>query len=189
MICRCSDMDFSKLHQFGYWENAVNGFILDAEYPHNWCWLWSQNVYHVVVNPAKPLIYHAKNGTQYRTGWAYLTDMGSVPVPLQGIPGLSKDGFLPAYLFHDFACDSAGLYASVDDGKTWAFMALTRRQCDDLLSDMIAALGGTVAHSIIWAGVRIGSRFQPHPEGFWMVDDHGNLTPETDFSVPPMVQP
>ena len=106
------------------------------------------------------------------------TDLGSVPVPLQAIPGLGKDRFRAAYIFHDSACREGCLYRSAggglvthrdSQGNWWAsFMdnaepfvrvPVTRAQADAMLYSMIRAdrRAWLVQAATIYAGVRIGA--------------------------------
>ena len=114
-------------------------------------------IYKVELDEANSLCYF--DGVYYwQPDRHYFSDMGSVPRLAQVFAAFGKDHYLLSYLFHDCAYTFKGLYRS-DLGARFGyeFFALTRKQADEMLYDMIRAEGGwRITAWAIYRAVRLG---------------------------------
>ena len=166
---------------YGFFEHECTGYneIQVARRP------WPRLAIYRVTCSTTPIVYHSPGGILYRIGHTFLSDRGTIPFGVRWL--FPPDSYLPGFYFHDFGCSSGGLYVSYDAGKTWTFIPMTRAEIDDLLYLMVGALGGgVIVRHLIWSGVRSEGSFAEFPSGFWQIDEHGALTPFTDYAIPPM---
>ena len=112
------------------------------------------------LNPDHPLTYQAENGEFWQPGKKFLTDWGSIPVPVQTL--LAPDDCL-GYPFHDFGYGYGGLWYS-HGGLRWDFARLDRVDVDNLLLVMIAAQWGMAKARVVWAAVRLFGWTCWHPK-------------------------
>lgn len=77
----------------------------------------------------------------------FVSDLGSIPVFVRGMPALAPDGpGVAAFLIHDLNYLTKGLHGVYD-----------RKAADVMLRDGLEALGvGKIERNIIYAGVRAG---------------------------------
>ena len=122
----------------GYFENPM-GFELKK--------VPASDLYLFRLDAKKPLQFHLISGQIVQPDKKMLTDMASVPRCFQWLPSMAKDSFLAPY-FHDSAYKNHGIYV---DGQK---VAMTRKEADEMLRDMIHAEGGKTACWIYYAGVR-----------------------------------
>ena len=120
---------------------------------------WGKEMYEFTNDDADPLTC-CVDGILYRPDHHYKTDLGSVPRTFQFIlpEYFAKDRYVKSYLFHDSAYNHGGVWVAVNGG--WEFKAITRKQADEMLRDMILLEGGSKANArLIYWGVRAGGRF------------------------------
>jgi hypothetical protein len=123
-----------------------------------WGLLWRKELWEFRLLPYTSLQYRSNVGDLWCPNRYFLTDFGSIPPPLRGLPGLSAARFLFPYLFHDSGYSDGGLWRSVDGGLTWVFRELTRAQVDALLLEMIqndVHPGGFVLAHAVHGAVRV----------------------------------
>jgi hypothetical protein len=92
------------------------------------------------VNPPKLVLRDGRIVTFFKGA---PSDGGSIPFIVQWWTGLTRDRFKPAFYFHDLMYANGGAWISCDGGATWAFVELTRYECDDILDQAIQASDGT----------------------------------------------
>jgi hypothetical protein len=118
--------------------------------------MWGKQIYEFTNHKNDPLT--CKMGLiLYRPDRHFYTDLGSVPKTFQKLlpRWFAKDRFAKSYIFHDSAYKHKGVWVNVN-GK-WEFRALTRKQADEMLYEMILLEGGSrAAARLIYAGVRMG---------------------------------
>ena len=103
---------------------------------------------------------------EIRPGARFLTDFGSIPPPLRGLPSLSSTLFLGPYLIHDDGCRNGGLWVRQVGRTLFHFVHMDRLEMDSLLKLMIRASpwdGSWRQAELIYAGVRVGAAFMPFP--------------------------
>lgn len=114
-------------------------------------------VYWIRLSPISPLTYIRPTGEAIRPPDSYCTDMGSIPGPLQWVPGFAKDRFLLTYVMHDAAYCGHGLYFRSPGASCFGFRAMRRKDADALLYETVLAEGGSrLLARCIWLGVRAG---------------------------------
>ena len=119
-----------------------------------------KQMYNFIPDPTAPVTFNDGNHLLY-IDCAFKTDLGTIPQPLQAIPGLSKDDYEISYCFHDKNCRSGGLLTAQ------GFRAYTRAQADALLRQMVRVeatlkqrpIAKRMAPWAVWLGVRIGAMF------------------------------
>lgn len=81
-------------------------------------------------------------GTRTRIGKRLRTDYGSIPRPVQLIPGFGATDFLFAYLHHDDGYSKHGITFQFPGSHEWLFLSMQRESVDMLLPIQIGAQGG-----------------------------------------------
>lgn len=117
---------------------------------------WGEQIWQFTNSARNPLTY-TEGLVQYRPDRHFFTDLKSTPTMLQAIAPqwFAKDGFPRSTIFHDSAYVHHGVYVSVHG--VFEFRALTRKQADEMLYNMVLAEGGSkTAAMLIYAGVRAG---------------------------------
>ena len=115
------------------------------------------------TNGRPPLTFHDSDGAAYQPDNHFVSDGGSVPPLLWGVPFLSLDpqAYPRSYPLHDSAFRYGGLYVrEYGTRQRFRFQLLERRFCDDLLKRMVRADGA--GRGGAWAirfGVWLGSRW------------------------------
>lgn len=135
------------------------GYTARYDHSERWCWLWTREIYEITIDRKNPLVYVDEAGAWWMTDRHYTTDFGSIPPPLQSIPGMDRERHRFPYLFHDSAYQEGGLWKSLDSGRTWRFHELARVEADKMLSEMIRhdlEPGGAITRLTIFWGVRLG---------------------------------
>jgi hypothetical protein len=135
------------------------GYTARFDHSERWCWFWQRQIYEITIAKHNPLVYVDEAGAWWMTDRHYFTDWGSVPPPLQSIPGLDRERHRFPFLFHDSGYQEGGLWRSTDSGRTWLFIELARVEVDKMLAEMIRhdiEPGGTVNRLAIFWGVRLG---------------------------------
>ena len=141
-----------------------------------WLDLWADPLYRVTIDQDNPLTFVEADGTMRRPVLgSYYSDMGSIPVFFQGIPGMGKDRWLVSYAMHDFMCDAGYLWELPEGSTTWQQAPMTRILCDQMLRRMIAAQGASPMEQwVIYRGVRLGAPFMNFPAGFPIINPDGS---------------
>lgn len=121
-----------------------------------WPLTWSKAIHSFKLDERHPITWVDRNGGHWQPDrHENETDLGSIPPPLRSC--FPQDEYEPAYIFHDSAYKHGGLYFSVTLDGPYRFVATSRRQADDLLADIICALGGGACRrGTIWTAVRLG---------------------------------
>jgi hypothetical protein len=83
------------------------------------------------LDPTFPLTLILDDGRYLRPAGSGTTDFGSVPAGTQSIVGPLE--YAISYIFHDSAYQNHGWWESADQGKTWAFVAHTEHDANDML--------------------------------------------------------
>ena len=153
-----------------------DGYDLIQVQVQSWLWLWSDALYNVALNPDNPLTFIEADGTMRRPVLgSYYSDLGSIPVFFQGIPGMMKDEWLCSYIMHDFCVDSGGIWTKGPQDACFTLQPMTRLLCDQMLKRMIAAQGAsTMEQWVIYRGVRLGAPFMNFPAGFPIINPDGS---------------
>ena len=111
---------------------------------------------YTAANPA--MAYIDRSGKYWRPDNHFYTDLGSVPLLLQGIPGLQKDRWIRSYIMHD-SCYKHGYLWCMGEKKE-----LSKGQIDTMLFDMVRAEGGGAFIAwTIYLGVRAGTPLVRYP--------------------------
>ena len=109
-----------------------------------------------------PLTYLDGAGNDYEPDRHFWTDLGSVPWCEEWVPGYSRNRL--AFIFHDSTYNTVpglghGLYVRAPGFHEFRWVALTRRQSDDLMRVMLLAEGVRPSTArCIWAAVRVFGR-------------------------------
>jgi hypothetical protein len=135
----------------------AKGYDERLDHYDRWGWLWEKPIYEITINQSKPLTYIDTNGDLWQPDFHFLTDFGSIPPPLQSVPGLDRERFANAYLFHDSSYTHKGLWMLNSTGN-YRFVGLERKKCDEMLKEMIRfemSPGNVVLAGIIYRAVRL----------------------------------
>ena len=121
-----------------------------------WPFKWTKAIHSFQVNLRNPITWVDRDGMHWQPDrHENETDLGSIPPPLRSC--FPQDEYEPGYVFHDSAYRHGGLYASVSLDGPYGFVPVSRRFADDLLADIIMALGGGACRrGMIWTAVRCG---------------------------------
>jgi hypothetical protein len=121
-----------------------------------WPFRWSKAIHTFQVDLRNPITWVDKDGMHWQPDrHEEETDLGSIPPPLRSC--FPQDEFEPGYVFHDSAYKHGGLYCSVTLDGPYEFEKVTRKFADNLLADIIMALGGGACRrGIVWSAVRCG---------------------------------
>ncbi len=153
------------MREFGWFVNP-QGYSLVKIGEKRWGLMWTVAIYEFTAAPIASLSFVTPMGIRIQRARHGTTDLGSIPPCLQQFPSLSKDRFLLSYLYHDSACANGGLWMRHPGDETYSFHDMSRLECDQLLCRMVGAEGGNAAQRrAIYAGVRIGAKWQRHPLG------------------------
>jgi hypothetical protein len=160
-------MNKSCATPFGEWVNP-KGYTTTKDHNETYLLFWSISVYQVHIPAVDPITFRETNGAELRIT-DLLSDDGSIPPFIWGVPGLSSNRFEYAYLFHDFMCKYGGLFVQGPSEETFHFRRMTRLDADKLLVRMVGADGGNwAARKAIYRGVRIGSTWVRFPSiDYW----------------------
>lgn len=142
------------------WINR-NGYTLRKTGKTQDGFLWWRRVeYEFSLDADAPLTYHHADGCYIQPDRHGITDMGSIPEPLQAV--FPKDRFLDSYILHDSACREHGLYFSSTPAGPYVFAPMDSRRVHRLLRECILAEGGGRLESwLIYQAVqRFGPRFR-----------------------------
>jgi len=146
----------------GFLNTGMNGqpkgFKHNLDHYEPWGWLWEKPVYEITINKSTPLIYIDLAGYWWRMDDHSFTDYGSIPPPLQSIPGLDRERFARAYMFHDSGYTEKGLWQSAEQGEKWRFVSRTRLEMDLMLREMIefeVVPGNAFLRGAIYRAVRM----------------------------------
>ena len=92
-------------------------------------------IYRAALYLDYPLTLALADGVQYQTNRTFETDMGSVPLMLQSLPGgwYQKDRWIRAYLFHDDGYGHGGLWVRRPRQTEFHFEPMSREKIDALL--------------------------------------------------------
>lgn len=138
--------------------NAFHGYDTHWLRTEKWGWFWPftwcKAIHSFQLHRLHPLTWVDRNGMHYQPDrHEQETDLGSIPPPLRA--RFPQDEYEPAYVFHDSAYRHGGLYTSVTLDGPYKFTRMTRKEADDLLADIIYALGGGACkRATIWTAVR-----------------------------------
>ena len=138
------------------------GYECIKDYDENWPFSWgpwSKTVWYFELNEINPLKYIREDGIYVKPSVPfYDTDFGSIPPPLRALPSLNESRFLLGYLFHDNIYRTHWVFASNDQGITWARKDMTRSETDSQLNEMILhdpQPGSLVARDTIWGMLKL----------------------------------
>lgn len=155
----------------GYFRNAQNGKLslpIRFEPPIGPRWLapilravcGDTAIYRYHADEANPLTLVLADGTEYQPNRTFETDMGSIPLLLQAIPGgwYQKDRLLPAYILHDDGYGHGGLFVRRPGATEFTFEPMGKDKIDALLYVGALILGAPRKHAarIYWAVDRFG---------------------------------
>lgn len=131
------------------------GFVLNNPVNKRWGLFWRVTTWEVSINKEFPLTFEWSEHSRWTCNYNFKSDLGSIPPPLEALPGLSSSQYPCSYLFHDCGCRHGGLY------HNGIFVDLTRAQLDNMLANwwIPAEAGGILSRIVIFTGVRIGSWF------------------------------
>ncbi len=87
------------------------------------------------LNLDSPLTYHDGKGGKIQPNRKYITDLGSVPKPLQTF--VAPDKYKLSFLFHDSAWEHGGLWYCAPGYEEYVFIPTSRRSSNRLLKAMI----------------------------------------------------
>jgi hypothetical protein len=157
--------DEVKCGKYGTLFNYRSGLELNWRRTENWCFLWKKIWWDSHVPALHPLMWQsAKTGLIYRpastrqleTRLHRLTDLGSIPPPLQSFFPPAEAPF--AYFPHDVGYGCGGLWTSMFVDGPWRFTPMTRWELDDLCLRDILEAGGTSLprRTVIYDCVRVG---------------------------------
>lgn len=147
-----------KLDPIPHFEN-IDGYSLELH--HYEGVIFKKAIYEYTANLLRPLTFVSWNNIEYRPDNHLLTNMASVPIVLQAMPGLSKDRHLLPCIFHDSAYCKGGLYVRTPTSNKFKFIPMERVEADDLLRLMcLFDLAPSPLMSwVYWLGVRLGGRW------------------------------
>lgn len=140
--------------------NVSHGYNLHWLRNESWGWgfwpfKWTKAIHSFKLHPQHPIVWVNTKGHWQPDRHEEETDLGSTPPPIRSC--FPQDQYEPGYIFHDSAYKHGGLYHSVFLDGPYKFKSLTRSEADDLLADIIMALGGGAgSRGTIWTGVRMG---------------------------------
>ena len=124
-------------------------------------WAGPTAIYRYHADLEHPLTLVLSDGTEYQPDRTFETDMGSVPLFLQGLPGglYQKDRWLPAYLPHDSGYTHGGLFVRRPGEAAFRFEPMGKDKVDAILYVSVLILGGPRwnASTIYWAVDRFGT--------------------------------
>jgi hypothetical protein len=135
------------------------GYTARFDHSESWGYFWQRQIYEITIDDRNPLAFVDEFGFWWMTDRHYFTDFGSIPPPLQNIPGLDRERHRFPFLFHDSAYQERGLWRSPDCGENWRFIEMARVEADAFLSKTIRydiIPGGTINRGSIFWGVRLG---------------------------------
>ena len=124
-----------------------------------WGWCWSVPLFEFRQG-RPPLTFHDADGTCYQPDNHFVSDGGSIPPPLWGIPGLRLNpmAWTRSYPIHDSLFQYGGAYVRSRGEGRYAFRLLARTFADGLLRRMVTAEGASRFDAgAIRAGVWLGS--------------------------------
>ena len=143
------------MNRWGEWRNESSAHLANAKRPTGY---WHPRLYEFTASLEWPLTYIDACECSWQPDRHFLTDMGSIPRIVQGLPGLGKDDRLCSYLLHDSAYVHGGLWRSPCTTFGYSFHALTKAEADRLLYYMLRAEGGGwLAAQAIYRAVRLAS--------------------------------
>ena len=123
-----------------------------------WGWLWRVAERRIELDADAPLTLETWPHNFVQTDRIFVSDFGSIPPPITGVPGFSKTRFPKSYLFHDSACQQKGLYvASAIDGP-YEFKPLGHEFVHALLRACVSAEGcssvnaAAIHRAVSWFG-------------------------------------
>lgn len=177
---------FSKRPDLGYFRNwdRINdrGPIRWDEPLGPWIvrkWCGRTGIYEYTADAERPLTMVLADGTEIQPDKHFETDMGSVPLRIQALPGglFQKDRWLAAYILHDSGYSHGGLWVRRPGEGAFHFEPMTKAQVDDLLRTGILILGGPSwnANVIHWAVDEFGTGIWSHREPArvaWKMKNH-----------------
>lgn len=120
---------------------------------------WKPGWFRYSANYPFPLTRVDQYGFQYRPYKdEFDTDLASTPLVLQWLPTLRRERFILPALFHDADYRFHKRKKSIDVGRTWFTVDVTREQADNDLRDGIGyapKAGNSVQSNVYWIGVRL----------------------------------
>ena len=115
--------------------------------------IYGEEMFNFKLDPVAPLYFLRDDGLYMQADRHEITDLGSVPPPLQ--PILSKTRCLLTWVMHDSGYAKGGLYVS-RDGITYAFQKMTRKEIDVfMLMGMKAENLDWLRRTLAYGGVRL----------------------------------
>ena len=124
-----------------------------------WGWFWKVPLFEFRQGKP-PLTFHDYDGSNYQPDNHFISDGGSIPPPLWGLPFFTLNPMAgpKSYPPHDSAFKYRGLYVRRRGEAFYRFRLLPRKFLNDLLKRMIEAEGGTtVERGSVRLGVGLGS--------------------------------
>ena len=177
--------------EYGTLFNLRSGLDLNWRKTERWGVLWQKVYWDAELNRRRPLTYFDKklglfvrpcSPAQLEAGAHFLTDLGSVPPPVQSFFPSAEAPY--AYFFHDQGYRYGGLWVSAtydggmgmatQEGRGrprpyWQFLKMTRREVDDLCLRCMLEAGGVslVRRNMIYDAVRVGgwAAWEPQAPG------------------------
>lgn len=157
--------DEIKCGKYGTLFNYRSGLELNWRRTENWCLLWKKVWWDSHVPALHPLMWQdAATGLIYRPAstrqlemqYHRLTDLGSIPPPVQSFFPPAEAPF--AYFPHDVGYACGGLWTAMSVDGPWVFTKMSRRELDDLCLRNILEAGGTtlLRRNTIYDAVRCG---------------------------------
>ena len=159
--------------EYGTLFNFRSGLDLNWRKTERWGMLWQKVYWDAELNRIRPLTYFDKklglfvrpcSPAQLEAGTHFLTDLGSVPPPVQSFFPSAEAPY--AYFFHDRGYQYGGLWVSVTYDRAtqvspvqgYQFLKMTRREVDDLCLRCMLEAGGVslVRRNMIYDAVRVG---------------------------------
>jgi len=161
-----------KHGRYGTMYNYRSGLDFNWRATSRWGRLWKKVWWDVSFPELHPIMWQDKSSglifrpcstRQLAAGVHLLTDLGSVPPPVQSFFPPAE---LPcAYVFHDVGYGAGGLWVSTQVDGPWFWMQLTRWELDDMcLRSIPEAFDMTLLRrNTIYDAVRIGgfANFRP----------------------------
>lgn len=101
----------------------------------------TKQLFEFTADAEKPVTLVTNEGRRIRCDRHFIHNGGSIPPVVEWLTGVTREKYPPSFMYHDSLYQHGGGYVLA--GDNWVFCPMTRRECDAVLSQALAASGAS----------------------------------------------